>query len=457
MTSNTSLELSIQINKMLQQDLTSAFYEEMPYEMIESFAKQYEVTNGDGKTHKFRDKVYNLSNTFYTMGLTAFQEDKSLQQSVVVFKNIYEHNCKNIREKEAAMLKAERQFDKKQIKKAGRPKEYRSKIAKSKTNNLSLSTAAFSNARARLPYEMLERIYTHSTDFGEFDRESWHGLKTHITDGTYLQLQDTESIRKEYPPIEGDGAYPQALLQVFIRQGSGQVSQIAIGNRKQSELELVVPMIKKLNGNDLLLADDLYNTYYHFCLILNQKSHIIVPGKRDRNYTVVRQIASNDEIVKIKKGRKPPYVGKEEWSAVPSSIELRRIGYTYPTKNGDEQAVLYTTLVDEKITSTDVILKYEKRWEIEICIREIKTVMDINVLRSKSPDMIKKELTVSLTAYNLIRKLIAKSAVSADFPPRRNIFQKCVAIDSPILLDKKGRVFHHWSPGRNKKTVDTNQ
>ncbi|MDR1975128.1 MAG: hypothetical protein LBQ31_10755, partial [Bacteroidales bacterium] len=65
----------------------------------------------------------------------------------------------------------------------------------------------------------------------------------------------------------------QALLQVFIRQGSGQITQYGLSSRKQSELKLVIPMLMKMQKDDLLLADDLYNAYYHFSLILSQKAH----------------------------------------------------------------------------------------------------------------------------------------------------------------------------------------
>jgi len=86
-----------------------------------------------------------------------------------------------------------------------------------------------------------------------------------------------------------------------------------------------------MEKNSLLLADDLYNTYYHFCLILKQQCHIIVPGKRDRNYKVIRTIGDNDQIVEISKTVRPDYVSKEEWDNLPETILLRRICYAYPT------------------------------------------------------------------------------------------------------------------------------
>jgi hypothetical protein len=137
---------------------------------------------------------------------------------------------------------------------------------------------------------LVKLVFASSADFGKLEKETWYGLHTYITDGTYLQLQDTQAIRACYPPVESNGMFPQALLQVFIPQGSGQLSQYVIGSRshKQSELQLVIPMIKELKEKELLLVDDLYNTYYHFHLIQSQKAHIIVLGKRETGKRVYR-------------------------------------------------------------------------------------------------------------------------------------------------------------------------
>ncbi|MDR1380216.1 MAG: transposase, partial [Tannerella sp.] len=202
---------------------------------------------------------------------------------------------------------------------------------------------------------------------------------------------------------------------------------------------------------------DLYNSYFHFCTVMERNSHIIVPGKRERKYTVIKKITENDLIVEIKKGNCPDYVSREDWAALPASLIMRRISYEYPTKEGLETAVLYTTITDESIDSASIVQKYEKRWDIEISIREIKTLMDINVLRSKSGGMLKKELGIALAAYNPVRKIIAMSAEKAAFPPEGNIFQKCAPTDRPVFLDKRGRVFCKFSTGRPRKSVNTNK
>jgi len=160
--------------------------------------------------------------------------------------------------------------------------------------------------------------------------------------------------------------------------------------------------------------------------------------------------------VEITKTVRPDYVDEQEWKNLPKTILLRRITYNYPTRNGLETAVLYTTILTDSITAVDIVAKYAMRWDIEISIREVKTLMDINVLRSKSIDMMKKELLIALTAYNLVRKIIAKSADKVGFSPQEDIFQKCTTFGRSVLLDKKGRVFFRRSPGRYGYTNDTN-
>jgi len=454
MTANESLTLSLQFKELVRTDLSHAFQEQVPVEQIEDWVNK--------AMPQSRECIFTPTNVISTMLLSAIQEDKSLQNGLNIFKTVFETRSRELFQAEEMLLKEEKQADAQNAIKAGRPKKYQSKLLKSYQQPISDNTAGYSTSRKRLDKSVFKIVYEHSTDFGDCDKESWHGMRTFISDGTYLQLQDTKDIKSEFAVKGMEDSYPQALLQVMIRQGTGQIAQYALGSRQESELFLVIPMIKTLKKNSLLLADDLYNTYYHFCLILEQQCHMIVPGKRDRNYKVVRKICDNDQIVEISKTVRPDYVSHEDWDKLPTTILLRRISYDYPTKNGMESAVLYTTVLDDTITAADIVAKYTMRWDIEISIREIKTIMDINILRSKSRDMLFKELITALTAYNMVRKLIAESADNVGFPPQNDIFQKCSPFDRSLLLDKKGRVFFKWSPGRygyahvsNPSTLDT--
>jgi hypothetical protein len=442
MKTNESLQLSVSFREALSQDLSSSFIELYPKELVSN----YIIDNG----LKVRNTIFTLENTLLTMLLTAQHEDKSLQQSVNLFKVHYEKESLKIQDAEKKQIdKAKKAKSMSQIKKAGRPPEFKSKLSKSITKEISAATAAYSIARKRLPFDLIKTLFDHVSAFDDLEKEQWYGMNTYIADGTYLQLQDNKEIRGKYPVLKGEGNYPQALLEVLIRQGSGQIVNYSIAGRRTSELTLIQTILKQLPASSLLLADDLYNTYYNFCLIQEQHLHIIVPGKRDRNFKVIEQISDSDCIVEINKPKtKPKTVSKEAWVKLPKTIILRRIEYEYPTKNGIEKAILYTTILDKSIRETAIVEKYEKRWDIEICIREIKTLMDINILRGKSSDMLEKELLVALIAYNLIRRIISMSAQKADISPQRDIFQECFTTNRAVFTDKRGRVFCKKSTGR---------
>ena len=132
---------------------------------------------------------------------------------------------------------------------------------------------------------------------------------------------------------------------------------------------------------------------------------------------------------------------------------MRRISYA-SFEDENKEWVLYTTITNEKIKKEEIILKYAVRWDIEITIREIKTIMGINIARSKTEDMVLKEITIALTAYNMIRKIIAKSVEQTDFSPQSYFLQKCFETDQGLLVDRKGRVYQRWSPGRYGKTIE---
>jgi hypothetical protein len=440
MTLNESLHLSAQIKDLLAKDLSHVFHTDIPVKAIEDRARELSNTS--------RERVFTPCNVILTMLLSAIQEDKSIQHGLALFTSVFEQNTPKIAWAQAEHLREQQACDALLKRKAGRPKTYQPHLPKSLCKPLSPNTAGYSAARKRLPAELARIVYDHSTDFGDLDKEAWHGMTTHMTDGTYLQLQDTPDIRRLYTVKGQEASYPQALLQVLIRQGTGHMSQFALGSRQDSELSLVIPMIQNLRKGSLLLADDLYNSYHHFCLILSRGCHIIVPGKRPRKHTRKRRINDHDWGVEVPKPSRPQGVGRTEWAALPESVTLRRITYEYPTKNGMEPAVLYTTLLDERITSAEIVAKYATRWDIEISIRETKTIMDLNVLRSKSVDMLSKELVISLAAYNLLRKVIAKSAGQAGFSPQEDLFQKYGPFGRALFLDKKGRVSFKQSPGR---------
>jgi hypothetical protein len=442
MTPNLSLSKSKQLREYLRTDFLQGLHSVFPSEVIDRY-----------DSSSTRDRVYNNENTILSMIYSATQSDKTLQNSVNIFGRIHQNNSVRLINDAESALKLEKMEDLENTEvRRGPKKKYKLKIPKSKTSEISVNTAAYSKARKRINFDLLRGIFEKTRENDDLTY-CWYGMKTYITDGTYVQMQDTEDLQKLYNVKHTDQEasvdnYPQGLVQTIIEQGSGFIYDYALSNRHTSELFLIYQLIQSIPKNSLLLADDLYNCFAIFALARKYGFDLIVPGKRVKNYTVIDVISQGDEIVEVKQKEHPKWLSKSE--ILPNKIILRRISFLSP--DGMNTMVIYTTLLDKNIPSREIVLKYFTRWDIEITIREVKTIMDVNVLRGKTDNIVRKELISAFIAYNLIRKLILQSTKETAFSPETDIIQEYFESNKDTLIDRKGRVYTKWSPGRHGKT-----
>jgi hypothetical protein len=254
-------------------------------------------------------------------------------------------------------IKKEQEEDKQKGKKPGRPKQYVVQLPESLNKNISLNTAAYSKARDRVSLSLTQELFsaTHIQN-AKNDYTHWHGHKVYIGDGTYLQMQDTESLRELYEvkhkgeSIEG---YPQGLVEVLIERGTGQIYTFKLSNRHTSELALFYDMIDELPQGSLLLLDDLYNCYEIISKCRRKGIELVFPAKRERDYELVEKIAEGDFIV-LKRTPK----NRSKWlkeNEKPGNILLRRIECKSPD---GKDYLLYTTILDKTIPKDEFQLLY---------------------------------------------------------------------------------------------------
>jgi hypothetical protein len=86
--------------------------------------------------------------------------------------------------------------------------------------------------------------------------------------------------------------------------------------------------------------------------------------------------------------------------------------------------VLVTSLLCPKSTPKEALKAlYKSRWQVELDLRNIKTTLGMERLSCKTAAMAVKEIWVYLLAYNLVRLLMAQSALLADRLPRQLSFK----------------------------------
>ena len=89
-----------------------------------------------------------------------------------------------------------------------------------------------------------------------------------------------------------------------------------------------------------------------------------------------------------------------------------------------DELILVTTMLDPEVDTKEELAElFLQRWNIELDLRSIKSVMQMDVLRCETPSMVEKEIWMHLLAYNLICTLMARGAAAHKKEPRQLSFQ----------------------------------
>jgi len=93
----------------------------------------------------------------------------------------------------------------------------------------------------------------------------------------------------------------------------------------------------------------------------------------------------------------------------------------------------------DEYSKQDIADLYGYRWNAELDIRQIKQTLNLDHVRCKTPAMVRRELWVTMLAYNLIRKVIATAAsVHAKQPRQLGFTLGCQTVLSSWMLLSTG-------------------
>src|SRR5262249_51466060 len=143
-------------------------------------------------------------------------------------------------------------------------------------------------------------------------------------------------------------------------------------------------------------------------------------------------------IVKWAKPTKPRSLDRETYDSLPEFLMIREVrvrveqpGFRTPT------IIVATTILDtEEISKDDLGDLYHKRWNAELDLRSLKETMQMDILRCKAPDLVRKEIWTHILAYNLIRTVMAQAASKHDMDPRSISFKgamQTLGVFQPVI------------------------
>ncbi|MEA5596867.1 IS4 family transposase [Rivularia sp. UHCC 0363] len=294
----------------------------------------------------------------------------------------------------------------------------------------STDTSAYCQARSRLSEKLLEKLFSQAAKKLEekVTTESlWCGRNVKVIDGSTVSMPDTAQNQKEYPQPKTqkpECGFPIAKIGVLFSLATGAAVALVIDVLNTHDIKLARQLYQFLQPLDILLGDRAFCAYADLFAIKKLDCDSVFRKHQSRKISMNKGkiIGDCDKLVTWYKPKKcPKGLSKDEFDALPQTITVREI-YYYIFIPGfrTERVSLITTLLDKRTYSTlEIIGLYSKRWDVELDLRHLKTTLGMDVLRCKTPSMVRKEIYVHLLAYNLLRSLMWSSGTIYGTPPLR--------------------------------------
>ena len=299
----------------------------------------------------------------------------------------------------------------------------------------SSNTGAYCRARAKLPEKVLRRLTLQMAAGCEQETPSewlWHGRHVKLVDGTTVSMPDTDANQAEYPQPTSQQAglgFPIVRMVLLFSLATGMLCDLAMGpyqGKETGEPALFRELLDRLVEGDIVLADRFYCSYFMIALLMALGVDFVVRlhQARTADFRRGRHLGKADHVVTWIRPAKPEWMDRETYDRMPESIEVREVLVQVDQAGfRTKSLVLVTSLCDvEEYASQEIAELYRSRWLVELDIRAIKITLDMDVLRCKTPEMVRRELWTHLLAYNLIRRTILQSAQASGLSPRKLSF-----------------------------------
>jgi hypothetical protein len=329
----------------------------------------------------------------------------------------------------------------------------------------SARTGAYCQARKRLPEALFSGVARHvgrALDAGAEDRWLWKGRRVYIYDGSHASMPDTPANQGEYPQPDTQKpglGFPLARLAAVFSLATGAVLDLAIGRyagKGQSELGLLRAVWDLFRPGDIVLGDRLMCAWTEMVMLKQRGVDSVcrLTSHRRPDFRRGKRLGKGDHLVEWPKPPKPRSADRAAYAALPESLTVREARVRVEQAGFRSRSiVVVTTLLDAgEVAAGELGLLYRERWNAELDLRSLKRTLQMDVLRCRTPELVRKEIWAHVLAYNLVRAVMAQAAATYGFEPRSISFKG--AVQTLLAFQPAIAAAGGTDPGLGRRVLD---
>jgi hypothetical protein len=294
----------------------------------------------------------------------------------------------------------------------------------------STDSGSYCEARQKLPEKLFQRLVQKTG--AELEQQvppewDFHGRQVKVVDGTTVSMPDTPANTAAFDKARnqhGAGPFPVARMVVLFGLATGAALEAVIGpcrGKKTGELSLFRSLHHTLAAGDLVLGDRFFCTFSDITRLLGRGIDCVfrLSSSRRADFRRGRRLGRGDHVVTWSKPTiRPQGMTPAEFAKLPKDLQVREVRVRVRTPGFRVRSlVVVTTLLDPlEFPPTEIAALFRQRWQAELHLRSIKTILRMDVLRCLTPEMVRKEIWTHLLAYNLLRSMLCAAAVESDRP-----------------------------------------
>jgi hypothetical protein len=300
----------------------------------------------------------------------------------------------------------------------------------------SAETGAYCQARKRLPEKFFSTVAClvgQALESKVDPQWLWKGRRVLMFDGSTVSMPDTQKNQRAYPQVYNQKpgvGFPIARIAAVMSLASGAILDLGIcryAGKGQSELGILRTLWDIFLPGDVMLADRYMCSWAELVTLKRRGVDSVTRLNVNRTSDFRRgtRLSKGDHIVRWLKPNSIRSVDRQTYNLLPEYLTVRetRVRVSKPGFRTESLVVVTTLLDPEQTTKEDLAFLYRERWNNELDLRSIKTSMQMDILRCKSPEVVRKEIWTHVLAYNLIRTIIAQAAFKHGVQPRTLSFK----------------------------------